>query len=150
MKKMKTCSKCKRELDPGQFVKSPRYSDGLYPSCKECRRAVQSKWLEGDPLCRHCRKVPHPLTHQWCYDCQRKLDKRNLGPPKWRRDSKNKRCSFCKVNPRLPYHNYCESCQRTAQNKWMRSQGGSWAYSLKKGRHLQVVARAYVNHQVQT
>jgi hypothetical protein len=147
--KMKTCSKCKRELPEDQFVKSPRYRDGLYPSCKDCRRQVRRRWLATHPMCLRCGVKPHTEDHQYCYDCQRQADKRNAGPPKFRRDSKNKRCSFCKVNPRLPYHNYCESCKSEVHRKWLDANGGQWHYYSTRGQRAKLIARRYINTQIQ-
>ncbi len=107
---MKTCSKCRRELEEKCFVKSPRYRDGLYSSCKECRKKVLEDLLAKDPMCAKCRTKPHQPKHRYCYDCGR-ISKGYTKPPKFRRDSSNDYwCSKCKEFPRRPYHNYCHRC----------------------------------------
>ena len=93
-----------------QFVKSERYSDGLYPSCKSCRRSARITTLSQHPLCYRCGIVPHQASNGYCYECDRLMKGREK-PAKYRRDSKNKTmCCRCKVNPRQEYHGYCRPC----------------------------------------
>ncbi len=109
---MKMCSKCKRELDPGQFVKSPRYSDGLYPSCKECRKATLQKWLVDHPTCSKCGSRPHMPGNGWCWDCED--SKRRTKPKKFNRRPNttlpNHLCSRCGLRPHPEYHRWCLEC----------------------------------------
>ena len=105
-------------------MKSPRYKDGLYPSCKECRKKVMSACLEKDPMCRKCKIKPHQPSSLHCYGCGRD-DKRYTHTPKWRRDSSNDYwCCKCKKEPRTPYQNYCVGCKRAYDNAWRNSRRG--------------------------
>lgn len=116
---LKTCSKCKRELSLEQFVKSSRYLDGKYPSCKECRKKVLQRRLLSDPLCARCRNKPHGRTHAYCYDCAR-ASKGEKPIPKWRvRTDGLEWCPRCNLRPRLEYHRYCRLCQNDYQNRWL-------------------------------
>ncbi len=120
---MKVCSKCKQVLDENCFVKSSRYRDGLYPSCKECRKAVKMATLAANPKCSKCGVKPHQPTHPYCYDC---LVEAMGYTPKFRRDSKNKLCSRCKVNPRAQGKNYCSECANRYLSEYYAARGGQW------------------------
>lgn len=144
---MKVCSKCRRDLPRDQFVKSPRYLDGLYPSCKTCRKRVRDDFLKRKPLCRNCNRVPHIPTSPFCDDCMRKSCGR--GPAKWRqRRSGFDTCPKCLKNPRLKYHRYCRRCKNAASNLWVKKNGGSWKAKTPEQRR-KAVARRYINTQVQ-
>ncbi len=58
---VKICSKCERELAVACFHRDKTKFDGLFPSCKECRRGVSaSYYLENkEKICRSvgCRRV---------------------------------------------------------------------------------------------
>lgn len=41
---MKTCCKCKRELDFDSFYKDSKKKDGLRPNCKQCQNAAVSEY----------------------------------------------------------------------------------------------------------
>lgn len=117
-KSVKQCSKCKRELEETNFVKSARYLDGLYPSCKECRKKVLMDCLAKDPMCAKCKTKPHQPKHRYCYDCQRDA-KGYTKPARWRRDSTNDYwCCRCKDAPRAPYHRYCYRCKNASTREW--------------------------------
>jgi len=45
---MKKCSKCKIEKNEGCFNKYSGTKDGLYPSCKNCRKITLSKYYENN------------------------------------------------------------------------------------------------------
>lgn len=120
---MKTCSKCRVPQDETQFVKSPRYLDGLYPSCKSCRKKVREDLLLKNPLCIMCKVKPHTESHPYCYDCQR-LAHGQAPIPSRRRDVKNKKCSRCKEKERLPYGTYCKECKCIKDNeRWIKKGG---------------------------
>lgn len=121
---MKTCSKCKRDLDESFFVKSGRYLDGLYPSCKECRKSSLLETLKNNPMCSKCKSAPHQPSNMYCYQCGRDA-KGYSKPAKWRRDHTNDYwCSQCKKEPRVPYHNYCIFCKRKYLNEWFKKRRG--------------------------
>lgn len=143
---MKTCSKCKVEQDETEFVKSPRYKDGLYPSCKTCRKETKTKALAANPLCSKCKEKPHVETHPYCYDCMRVSSGQ---PPvaRYRRDNKNKKCSHCKVAERLEYSTYCAECKRTTDNARIKKNGGWWQYITPEQRKKCVV-RKFIHNRV--
>ncbi len=41
---MKSCSKCSYSKELVKFAKDSRYKDGRYPSCKECKKKLQSEY----------------------------------------------------------------------------------------------------------
>ena len=121
---MKECTKCRRLLDESCFVKSDRYLCGLYPSCKECRKATRLKTHAANPNCARCRVKPHLPNRAYCYECDR-IKKNRAVVPKFRRDPSNKEyCSKCKQLPKLPYHAYCQMCQRDSRNNWQQKKRG--------------------------
>lgn len=140
--RMKTCSKCRRVLELVCFVKSPRYSDGLYPSCKECRKKVFLNLVAKNIVCCRCRKRPHQPNHVHCYECQREL-KGESKVPRYRRDSSNKLyCCKCKQLPRTAYGGYCLGCALKANEAWRKKQRPSQTRPEKKRK---ASARHYVN-----
>ena len=143
---VKTCSKCKKDLPRDRFVKSNRYHDGLYPSCKDCRKEALLKTLEEHPLCSKCKSQPHGKGRAWCDDCE--LKARGLPPRKFKRDLTNKLCSFCKVQPRAKGKNYCKDCANAYMKGWRDSRGGSWS-CLTKEQRRKATARRYVYTQLQ-
>lgn len=56
--KMKTCSKCKRELPSNDdyFNKDKNRKDGLYPQCRECRQNRKIFAKENFKICKQCQK----------------------------------------------------------------------------------------------
>lgn len=46
---MKTCAKCKRELEESCFNKRKETLDGLRYTCKECEHTAYKKWKESNP-----------------------------------------------------------------------------------------------------
>lgn len=46
---MKTCTKCKLELDETEFHKNSRSKDGLRSYCKECNKGYYQKYKSDDP-----------------------------------------------------------------------------------------------------
>lgn len=46
---MKTCSKCKRELDMSCFHKDKKAKDGLRCICKDCQLQVVKEWKKANP-----------------------------------------------------------------------------------------------------
>jgi len=97
---MKTCSKCHRELYDSHFVKSSRYLDGFYPSCKECRRDTFIEFLIKNPLCVRCKSSSHMPSGCYCSPCLIAMRHREKRPPAT--DWKHKRtlCGRCGVEPR--------------------------------------------------
>lgn len=145
---MKTCSRCKKDFSQDRFVKSPRYVDGLYPSCKDCRKETRLDGLRRKPLCSHCKFNPHQPNHAWCLPCQR-LERGEPKIPKFRRDAKNKHlCSKCKLVPRLPYNRYCKTCKNHYWKVWMKSKGGLW--KLYPSQRFKIANRAYFGNLVRT
>lgn len=140
--RLKTCSKCKRELLLERFVKSDRYSDGLYPLCKDCRKAIRLAGLKKYPMCSKCGKYPHTSNHRHCFACQR--EGRWQRPlVKFRRDHFNKTlCSDCKSAPRLEYHNYCSGCMNKAVRAWRKRQNPPRPFSEERRK---ASARHYIN-----
>jgi hypothetical protein len=142
---MKTCSKCKKDLARERFVKSARYSDGLYPSCKDCRKIALQKTLEDHPMCSRCKAQPHGNGRLWCDDCE--IRERGLKPRKFNRDPHNKLCSFCKTQPRARGKKYCKECANAYLKGWRDSHGGSWA-CLTEEQKRKATARRYINTQL--
>lgn len=138
---MKTCSKCQVEQPETEFVKSPRYKDGLYPSCKTCRRKSFESGLASNPMCRRCNKVPHTQTHVYCYECHRIM--RGQKPEaKFRRDSDNKTmCCRCKSKPRSQHHFYCSDCLREYNRNWLKQPGPIQVEARRKIKVRQVVQK---------
>lgn len=139
---MKTCSKCKVEKGEDCFVKSNRYKDGLYPSCKDCRKASKIATLAKNSLCAKCGIQPHTESHHYCYDCAREA-RGQSARPRYTRDSSNTTmCSKCKVNPRLSYHNYCWKCKNEDSSAWRKSKGG-WKNLYTEDYRKAATARRY-------
>jgi 5-methylcytosine-specific restriction endonuclease McrA len=44
----KTCSRCREALPLDSFPLGKQWSDGLYPYCRPCKRAVQAEWREAN------------------------------------------------------------------------------------------------------
>lgn len=140
---MKTCSKCKRELEEGCFTKLKRAKDGLYPSCRECEKSARINFLETHPMCATCGKKPHINGNYYCYECDRK--RKGKGPPKWSsRRTGLEWCKVCEQRPRLPYHQYCHLCKMEYQN---RNRAKKWRerYSNDEDRRREVVRHYATN-----
>lgn len=139
---MKTCSKCQRQLDESNFVKSPRYLDGRYPSCKECKKKAKIKTLLDHPTCSRCKKNPHLRYTNYCLRCWREIRQRPVVPLR-SYDPKNKEwCCKCKQRPRQEYHNYCRLCQNESQRKWQQAQK---LKNIPDEKRRKKTARHYVN-----
>lgn len=108
---MKTCSKCKRSLDESCFVKSDRYLDGLYPSCKECRKKVRDQRVARQVLCFRCNAVPRMKSTIYCSPCL-----------KWFQsgESKNKPCARCLERVRRKCSDFCSICAKEIELEWRR------------------------------
>lgn len=107
---MKICSKCDRSLEESCFVKSDRYLDGLYPSCKECRKKIRDAYLAKNPICSKCEQFPHLPSTSYCSECLSGVNKRvkagDVRVPK-----KNVRlCYRCRVEPREKRKRLCVKC----------------------------------------
>lgn len=102
---MKTCSKCKRELDESRFWKHTNKA-GIYPSCKECEKRKSVEAMASDPMCVRCKTVPHTPKSYYCTDCSRAVQKKPSR--KWisrRGKIKRKPCVFCGA-PGVAFHHY--------------------------------------------
>jgi hypothetical protein len=137
---VKRCSKCERELGEDQFVKSPRYLDGLYPSCKECRKDALTKTLEQNPLCSKCGVRPHRKGCAWCSVCRHQdqfKDRRPKFRPTPKRDSYI--CPKCDLRPKLENHGYCRECKNDSTAAWEAKRRGGlpepFILSKKTTRH---------------
>lgn len=144
---MKTCSKCSDSLDESQFVKSPRYKDGLYPSCKTCRKAVKIASLAKNPMCSRCGSEPHLGYIPYCHACNL-IAKGRKTPTRIVDRTNTTMCCRCKAEPRLDHHNYCRECKNEATAEWEQGNGGSWARLDEEGKN-KARARRAVNHRVQ-
>jgi len=116
---MKICTKCHRELSESCFVKSPRYLDGLYPSCKECRKKVMVRYLAEHPLCSKCNLRPHQKGTGWCYECEAEKTYA-IRPKKFNRKPNTKNpnyCSMCGIRPPRDYSCWCQPCFNAYQRK---------------------------------
>lgn len=112
---MKTCSKCKRELDESRFWKHTNKA-GIYPSCKECEKRKSVEAMASDPMCVRCKTVPHTPKSYYCTDCSRAVQKKPSR--KWiSRRTGLEWCKVCESKPRLSYHHYCRECKREYDNK---------------------------------
>ena len=142
---VKTCSKCKRELDESCFVKSPRYLDGLYPSCKECRKQTLLNWLDTHPICSKCKVRPHMPGNGWCWQCED--EKRRTKPKKFIRRPNTTNpslCSRCGLRSPREYSPWCQPCY----NKWQRDYNSKRRGDVNKFRPEQLrkkTARHYIN-----
>lgn len=146
---MKMCSKCKTDQDESNFVKSPRYSDGLYPSCKTCRNQTRSAKLDANPLCIKCGVEPHTPKNAYCRICARIMAGENP-VPKFRRDITNKdKCSKCKVEPRAKGKNYCRACANEYMSNWTSARGGSWKSKTPQQKERAIV-RQYAHSLVKS
>ncbi len=134
---MKRCSKCKRDLDEVLFVKSSRYLDGLYPSCKECRGKLRTESLSKDPMCRHCRVNERLPGGAYCSDCKRmhRTSPKRPKPVDWA--AVRKICIKCKVNPRSDgTGRLCDECYRMCPKCGLRERaagGAVWCYVCLEG-----------------
>jgi len=144
---MKTCSKCKKDLPRERFVKSPRYLDGLYPICKDCRKATRLRSLADNPLCRKCKKAPHVYKQAYCEACERKA--RGRTPiPKYRRKKKaDGLCSKCNLRPKLKYHHWCNECKLEATRKWLSTGVMLWK-NMTDEQKKKAIARGMVNRDI--
>lgn len=141
------CSKCKKSFPLDHFIKSERYSDGKYPTCRECRKEYRTRYLKQNPLCIRCKKEPHHATNPYCLECSRILQ----GGPPVRQRHHPKHPDLCPRcgGPRKHRRRWCSKCANAARKIWLKARGGQWAYAESKGNRHKLVARAYVNHLVQ-
>lgn len=138
---MKCCSKCKLDLEEEMFVKSPRHSDGLYPSCKKCCKKIRLDWLERNPLCSRCKQRPHRKGCGWCEECRHQQQ----GCKTYRRPKGNGvLCSSCGLRARLQYHRYCNECKIAAHKKWRRGKGRNRSPIARTKK----TARHYINTRI--
>jgi hypothetical protein len=140
---MKTCSKCKKDQPRENFVKSARYHDGLYPSCKECRKKTLAKTLEDHPLCSKCKTQPHAKGHLWCLECNRDYDLEN---PRATYNvypvaDDGKPCLKCGLRPHAKGHRWCSPCHREYQRSWAKKRGGWWNCINKEQKRKAVIRR---------
>ena len=143
---MKTCSKCKRELEETRFVKSDRYRDGLYPSCRECRKATRLRWLENHPLCSKCKTRPHGKGTGWCPQCDHESTFSDRSPRFVRRPNTHNPnfCSRCGWRSPRDYSPWCQPCY----NEWQRAHNAKRRGDVNKFRPEQLrkkTARHYIN-----
>lgn len=144
--RMKTCSKCKKDLPLNRFVKSPRYFDGLYPSCKDCRKRAMEATLKTHPLCSKCKSEPHTKNHTWCYSCQR-VGRGQASNPKFRRVPNNRLCSKCKIRERAKSKRYCCECANKYLREWFKSKGGFWN-AISEEQRQKATARKYAYNRM--
>lgn len=107
---MKTCSKCRRELIESQFVKSSRYLDGLYPSCKECRRQTFLNVLKKTPMCIRCKQTNHMPASMYCSPCLIFMRDHRTRKPAIDWEKKRNMCRRCKTEPR-EHGQLCHTCR---------------------------------------
>jgi hypothetical protein len=67
---VKTCTKCKKDLELDKFTKDSSKKDGLYPSCKKCRKSYVIKARANNPdkfveYNRKYRKKNLEKVRQW-------------------------------------------------------------------------------------
>lgn len=135
---MKTCSKCRRDLPLDQFVKSDRYLDGLYPSCKECRKKVLQDSLLKNPLCSKCKARPHATGNAYCYNCIKASMKNGSGQRK-EPVLTQRLCYRCRIRPREKGHRLCEDCQGRCPNCYENpvAPGSIWCRECLNGKAAQ-------------
>lgn len=140
---MKTCSKCKRELELSCFW-SWKGKPNAYPSCRECEGKARIDGILSDPVCRRCKERPHTPRAAYCYPCQREMA--GKGAPKWvSRRSGLEWCKLCEQRPKLPYHQYCFLCKRDYQN---RTRTKRWADRYSTEEKSREVVRKYATNLV--
>lgn len=108
---MKTCSKCKRELDKSCFVKSYRYNDQLHPHCKDCRRNYKVLRLGKNPLCSNCKTFPHLNSHPYCSNCLADAQLRHTNRTTRKVKPQIKLCNRCKMQRRENGKHICKHCR---------------------------------------
>lgn len=134
---MKTCSKCKRELDESCFVKSSRYLDGLYPSCKDCRKAAREKTLGKSTLCVRCEASPRMKSTMYCSPCLREITSD---------DHLNKLCTLCEERKRKKCSDFCDSCAEEIKREYHNER--SRQYRADPENRMKLLARSMLNYQV--
>jgi hypothetical protein len=109
---VKTCSKCKRDLEEIHFVKSERYRDGLYPHCFDCRKLKRLAYLSKTKLCSRCKQRPHRNGHAWCAQCEHEANFTDRTPKFVRRpNTANPNfCSRCGERSPREYSPWCQPC----------------------------------------
>lgn len=91
---MKVCTKCKEEKDESDFDKDITKKDGLYCSCKKCRKEIREK--------KHPPKIPVKSTHKICSRCK---------------EEKNK-CEFSKsTREKNGFQSWCKKCHKLQKIK---------------------------------
>lgn len=122
--------------------------DGRHPHCAYCRKENRVLWLSSFTLCIRCKAAPHRPSSPYCFDCQRAMDVRKIGPRKVFVDRTNKTmCCKCKVNPRRKYHSYCQLCFNESQISRARK-AGSWFNTLTADQRIKARARTRLNMEV--
>ena len=144
---MKTCSKCKKDQPKTNFVKSPRYRDGLYPICKTCRKETRLKGLSKTKFCKRCKANARSMSNFYCETCQRKMRGRKPITLFKRRASTNGLCCRCHKVPPLKYHWYCKDCQRDCFKRWWNRKGKNYKHSTPERRE-KYLARVYLHQQI--
>lgn len=134
---MKTCTKCKRSLDESCFVKSDRYLDRLYPSCKECRKATREKTLSRIILCFRCNAAPRMKSTLYCSPCLRDITSE---------ESKNKPCQLCGERTRGKCSDFCSICASEIKREYENSK--SREYRENPANKEKILARSMLNCNV--
>lgn len=143
----KTCSKCSESKETTEFVKSDRYRDGFYPSCKSCRKATREQSLNANPTCSRCKQAPHVKGNPYCYECDRVMKGRSVVPAFHRDPLNTDKCSRCKINPRARGKNYCYECARQVQRDWSKQRGGWWSI-LTPDQKRKATVRSYIGQKI--
>jgi len=144
----KTCSKCSESKSIFEFVKSDRYRDGYYPSCKSCRKEVRERSLAENPTCSRCNNAPHVRGNPYCYECDRIMKGRSIVPSHHRDPLNTDKCSRCKTNPRARGKNYCYECARQVQSDWRKQRGGWWS-SLTPEQKRKATVRRFIGLKIE-
>lgn len=125
---MKTCSKCKRELDEDQFHKSNRYVDGHISQCRDCRKSNRDAYLATHPMCSICGAHPHANGHPYCRTCVNESKSRSANGQVRQRPDKFRKCTRCKERDRVIGKRLCLVCEETCPKcrQYPRALGSVW------------------------
>lgn len=110
---MKVCTKCQRELEDSNYVKSGRYLDGFYPHCKYCRKENRRRYLDTNALCCKCKSEPRLSYSPYCKVCYRDAQNRYRHGETRLTKEMTHICTRCNVNKRPRGVRLCDACRIT-------------------------------------
>jgi hypothetical protein len=112
---VKRCSKCKILKPFSEFWNSKRYNDGKYPSCSDCQKITNNKWIKKNQQYLKEYRVKYNITSRRIYSRLLISDKCSLEEFKKWFESQPKQCYYCGV--KLGDLKYQEDSQLKRFNK---------------------------------